>query len=132
MSKSQNKFQKELVINPLGLVFQSEEEKFAKILQEVLETHLPNPDFTVDQFCEVSLMSRTQLHRKLKALTGLSATAFIRTQRIKMASEILLKSDVTISDVCFSTGFNDTSYFSKCFKEIQGCTPSEYMKEHSN
>lgn len=128
----QNKFQKELVINPLGLVFQSEEEKFAKILQEVLETHLPNPDFTVDQFCEVSLMSRTQLHRKLKALTGLSATAFIRTQRIKMASEILLKSDVTISDVCFSTGFNDTSYFSKCFKEIQGCTPSEYMKEHLN
>lgn len=128
----QKKFQKELVINPLGLVFQSEEEKFAKILQEVLEKHLPNPDFTVDQFCEVSLMSRTQLHRKLKALTGLSATAFIRTQRIKMASEILLKPDVTISDVCFSTGFNDTSYFSKCFKEIHGCTPSEYIKEHSN
>lgn len=128
----QKKFQKELVISPLGIVFQSEEEKFAKTLQEVLEKHLPNPDFTVDQFCEVSLMSRTQLHRKLKALTGLSATAFIRTQRIKMASEILLKPDVTISDVCFSTGFNDTSYFSKCFKEIQGCTPSEYMKDHSN
>ncbi|BAX79638.1 tetratricopeptide repeat protein [Labilibaculum antarcticum] len=128
----QKKFQKELVINPLGIVFQSEEEKFAKILQEVLEKHLPDPDFTVDQFCEVSLMSRTQLHRKLKALTGLSATAFIRTQRIKMASEFLLKPNVTISDVCFSTGFNDTSYFSKCFKEIQGCTPSEYMKEHSN
>jgi len=128
----QKKFQKELVISPLNIVFQSEEEKFAKTLQEVLEKHLPNPDFTVDQFCEVSLMSRTQLHRKLKALTGLSATAFIRTQRIKMATEILVKSDVNISDVCFSTGFNDTSYFAKCFKEIQGCTPSEFIKEHTN
>lgn len=128
----QKKYQNELVISPLNIVFPSEEEKFAKTLQKVLEAHLHNPDFTVDQFCEETLMSRTQLHRKLKALTGLSATAFIRTQRIKMASEILLQPDVTISDVCFSTGFNDTSYFSKCFKEIQGCTPSEYVKEHAN
>ncbi len=127
----QEKYQKELVINPLNLVFQSEEEKFATCLQEVLEKHLPDPEFSVDQFCELTLMSRTQLHRKLKALTGLSATAFIRTQRIKMASELLLKPEISISEVCYSTGFNDTSYFSKCFKEIQGCTPSEYMKNHS-
>ncbi len=128
----QKKYQNEIVISPLNIVFPSEEEKFARTLQKVLEANLHNPDFTVDQFCEETLMSRTQLHRKLKALTGLSATAFIRTQRIKMASEILLNPDVNISDVCFSTGFNDTSYFSKCFKEIQGCTPSEYIKEHSN
>lgn len=130
--KLQEKYQKELVIKPLSLVFQSEEEKFANCLQEVLEKYLPDPEFSVDQFCELTLMSRTQLHRKLKALTGLSATAFIRSQRIKMASGILLQADVSISDVCFATGFNDTSYFSKCFKEIQGCTPSEYIKEHSN
>jgi signal transduction histidine kinase/AraC-like DNA-binding protein len=127
----QAKYRKELVINPLNIVFSSEEEKFAKILQEVLEKYLPDPDFTVDQFCELALMSRTQLHRKLKVLTGLSATAFIRTQRIKVAAEMLLKPDVTISDVCFATGFNDSSYFSKCFKEIQGCTPTEYMKKKS-
>ena len=125
----QKKFQKELVIKPLNLVFESAEEKFATCLQEVLEKHLSDPEFSVDQFCELTLMSRTQLHRKLKALTGLSATAFIRTQRVKMASEILLQPDVSISEVCYSTGFNDTSYFSKCFKEIQGCTPSEYIKK---
>lgn len=128
----QDRYQKELVINPVNLVFESEEEKFANCLQDVLENHLSNPEFTVDQFCEAALMSRTQLHRKLKALTGLSATAFIRSQRIKMASEILLQPNVNVSDVCYSTGFNDTSYFSKCFKEIQGCTPSEYMKKHTN
>ncbi|MGQ1908693.1 hybrid sensor histidine kinase/response regulator transcription factor [Marinifilum sp. RC60d5] len=127
----QKKYQNELVISPLNLVFESEEEKFATCLQEVLEKHLPDPNFSVDQFCELTLMSRTQLHRKLKALTGLSATAFIRTQRVKMASKLLLKSETSISEVCYSTGFNDTSYFSKCFKEIQGCTPSEYMKEHT-
>jgi len=127
----QDKYQKELIISPLNLVFESEDEKFANTLQEVLDKHLPDPEFSVDQFCKETLMSRTQLHRKLKALTGLSATAFIRTQRVKMAANILLKPDVTISDACFATGFNDTSYFSKCFKEIQGQTPSEYIKKHS-
>ena len=127
----QEKYQKELIINPLNLVFESEEEKFAEILQEILDKHLRDPEFSVDQFCTEARMSRTQLHRKLKALTGYSATAFIRSQRIKLAANILLKPDVTISDACFSTGFNDTSYFSKCFKEIQGQTPSEYIKTHT-
>jgi len=124
----QEKYQKELIINPLNLVFKSQDEKFANTLQEVLDKHLSNPEFTVDQFCKETYMSRTQLHRKLKALTGLSATAFIRSQRIKLAANIMLKPDVTISDVCYATGFNDTSYFSKCFKEVQGQTPSEYIK----
>ncbi|MDE5421322.1 tetratricopeptide repeat protein [Ancylomarina sp. DW003] len=124
----QEKYQKELVINPLNLVFKSEDEAFANTLQDILDKFLPDPDFSVDQFCTETCMSRTQLHRKLKALTGLSATAFIRSQRIKLAANMMLKPDVNISDVCFATGFNDTSYFSKCFKEIQGQTPSEYIK----
>lgn len=124
----QEKYQKELVINPLNLVFKSEDEKFANTLQEVLDKYLPDPEFTVDQFCREMYMSRTQLHRKLKALTGLSATSFIRSQRIKLAANLMLKPNINISDVCFATGFNDTSYFSKCFKEIQGQTPSEYIK----
>ena len=128
----QAKFQKELVMKPLNLVMQSEEEKFAITLQKVLEEHIANPNFTVDQFCEATAMSRTQLHRKLKALTGLSATAFLRAQRIKLASEILLQPEVSISDVCYTTGFNDTSYFTKCFKDIHGCTPTEYVKKFSN
>ncbi|MGZ2371197.1 hybrid sensor histidine kinase/response regulator transcription factor [Ancylomarina sp. YFZ004] len=124
----QEKYQKELIINPLNLVFKSEDEKFANTLQEILDKFLPDPEFSVDQFCSETCMSRTQLHRKLKALTGLSATAFIRSQRIKLAVNMMLKPDISISDVCFATGFNDTSYFSKCFKEIQGQTPTEYIK----
>ena len=127
----QEKYQKELVINPLNLVFKSEDEKFANTLQEVLDKYLPDPEFSVDQFCSKTCMSRTQLHRKLKALTGLSATAFIRSQRIKLAANMMLNPDVAISDVCYATGFNDTSYFSKCFKEIQGQTPSEYIKTNT-
>ena len=128
----QEKYQKELIINPLKLVFKSEDEKFANTLQGVLDKFLPDPEFSVDQFCSETCMSRTQLHRKLKALTGLSATAFIRSQRIKLAANMMLKPDVNISDICFATGFNDTSYFSKCFKEIQGQTPSEYIKTNAD
>jgi len=73
-------------------------------------------------------MSRMQLHRKLKALTGLSASEFIRSQRLKLAAQILKSSDINISEVGYSVGFNDHAYFSKCFKEAYNCTPSEFSE----
>jgi AraC-like DNA-binding protein len=69
-----------------------------------------------------------QLHRKLKALTGLSASEFILSQRLKLATQLLKESDINISQVGYSVGFNDPAYFSKCFKKIYHCTPSEYAK----
>ncbi len=74
-------------------------------------------------------MSRMQLHRKLKALTGQTATEFIRTQRVKLAADLLKKSDANVSEIGYTVGFNDHSYFTKCFKELYQCTPSEYSKK---
>ena len=71
-------------------------------------------------------MSRTQLHRKLKAITGMSASEFIRSQRLKLAIGLLKESDATISEIAYQVGFNSSSYFSKCFKEVYSCTPNEY------
>jgi AraC-like DNA-binding protein len=72
-------------------------------------------------------MSRMQLHRKLKGLTGLSATNFIRSQRLTMAAELLGKSGANISEIGYLVGFSDPSYFSKCFKETYHCTPTEFV-----
>jgi len=70
-----------------------------------------------------------QLHRKLKALTGLSSSEFVRSQRLKLATQILSQSDINISEVGYSVGFNDHAYFTKCFRETYNCTPSEFAKK---
>ncbi|NNC70864.1 MAG: helix-turn-helix transcriptional regulator, partial [Flavobacteriaceae bacterium] len=72
-------------------------------------------------------MSRMQLHRKLLAYTGLSTTAFIRSQRLKQALHILQTSDVSVNEVGYAVGFNTPSYFIKCFKETYKKTPLEYL-----
>jgi len=71
-------------------------------------------------------MSRSQLHRKLVALTDLSATEFIRTYRLNLAKEMIEKNTGTISEIAYEVGFNSPSYFSKSFKEKFGVSPSEF------
>ena len=105
----------------------SREDSFATLLDNLSDS-ITDPGFGVDEFCEACCMSRTQLHRKLKATTGLSATAYLRHRRIRIAAELLRKADVSVADACFSSGFRDASYFSKCFKEEMGETPADYRK----
>lgn len=69
-----------------------------------------------------------QLHRKLKALTGLSTSEFVKSQRLKLAVQLLTASDISISEVGYMVGFNDPSYFTKCFKEAYGYSPSQFVE----
>ena len=68
-----------------------------------------------------------QLHRKLKALTGQSTTEFIRSQRLKLAIKLLKENKISISEIGYTVGFNDPSYFAKCFKQEYGTSPTEYL-----
>ncbi len=76
-------------------------------------------------------MSRTQLHRKLNATTGMSATEFIRIHRLKIASELLKTSKKSISEVCYESGFNSVPYFTRQFKSFFKITPKAYKEAHS-
>ncbi|WCO01742.1 two-component regulator propeller domain-containing protein [Psychroserpens ponticola] len=105
----------------------STETEFIKRLQETLQSHLTNSDFTSEQFAEAMLMSRTQLHRKLKAIVNMTASEFIRKERLKLAVQLLKESDETVAEIAYQVGFNSSSYFIKCFKDIYGCTPNEYL-----
>lgn len=122
------KYREDIMYKPLEAVLKENKHDFAFLLNRVSK-EITRSDFGVDEFCSMCLMSRTQLHRKLKALTGLSATGYIRIQRIKVASEILKDPSFSITDVCYASGFNDTSYFSKCFKEEFNCSPADYRKQ---
>src|SRR5690606_13689887 len=99
-------------------------------LQTVLDEHITDPEFTSDRFGKLMLMSRTQLHRKLKAITAMSASEFIRSQRLKLAIRLMQESDASISEIAYQVGFNTPSYLSKCFTEVYNCTPNEYLSNN--
>jgi len=93
-----------------------------------VENNITNPDISTTQLASELSMSRTNLHRKLKSLTGKSTTEFIRNIRIYQAMTLIEQENLPISDVCYSVGFTSTSYFSKCFKEIYGISPSAFKR----
>jgi AraC-like DNA-binding protein len=72
-------------------------------------------------------ISRANLHRKLKSITGLATSEFIQDFRLRRAAQLIDKKADTISQIAYQVGFNDQSYFTKCFKKKFGKTPSDYM-----
>ena len=100
-------------------------------MQTVLDKHITDPKLTSEEFSKLMHMSRTQLHRKLTSIVGLSTTAFIRSQRLKIASQLLKESDSTTSEIAYQVGFNSPSYFTRCFKEAYGHTPTEYASKNT-
>lgn len=114
-------------ISPSDIAITSTDEKFLEKIQSIVDEDLGDSNFTVDEFCKKLGMSRMQLHRKLTALTGLSTSAFIRDQRLRLAIQLLEKSGDSISEIAYAVGFSSPSYFIKCFKETYEMTPSEYL-----
>ncbi|MCB0706796.1 MAG: response regulator [Saprospiraceae bacterium] len=102
------------------------EDKFVLKVRELVLEHLDNFEFTVEQLCREIGMSNSQLHRKLTAVTGLSATRFIRYVRLNKAKEFLVDTEYSITAIAFDCGFNDPSYFGRVFKKEFGVTALEW------
>tara|TARA_R110002049_G_scaffold308770_1_gene514007 strand:+ start:21473 stop:25357 length:3885 start_codon:yes stop_codon:yes gene_type:complete len=111
------------------LVTTSTDQQFFNKLKNALDQNITNPEMNAQDLSKAMLMSRMQLHRKLKALTGLTTTEFIRMERLKLAKMLLKENHSTISEIAYQVGFNTPSYFIKCFKEIYNCTPTEYVSK---
>jgi AraC-like DNA-binding protein len=104
----------------------SMDEKFLQKAFGIVEEHLDDSEFTVEQFVQLMAMSQMQLYRKLKALAGLSANEFIRTTRLNHAAQMIKKKSGNIAEICYAVGFNNPSWFAECFKKQFGVSPSEY------
>jgi signal transduction histidine kinase/DNA-binding response OmpR family regulator len=128
--KLQQRFAQELILTPKEIAVTTADEEFLTRLQDVLEKNLTKTDFSASKFSDVMFMNRMQLHRKLKALTGLSSSEFLKTQRLKMATQLMKTKDLSVSEIGYTIGFNDPSYFTKCFKQEYGMTPKEYTVKH--
>ena len=109
----------------------SMDEEYLRKAMTVVEKHMADPQFNVERFGEFMAMSRMQLHRKITALTGQSASEFIRNLRLLKAARMLKQKAATISEIAYDTGFTSPSYFTECFKKYFGVSPKEYQHTSS-
>lgn len=112
---------------PENIAFNTLDEEFLKHAIQIVEDHLADSEFSVDQFSKEIGMSRSNLYLKLKAITGESAMDFIKRIRFKKAVELMQSKRYTIAQITYMCGFNSPSYFSTAFKQHYGCMPSEYL-----
>ncbi len=114
--------------NPNKKNINNADKRFLLELEKIITTKILDPTFSVEVFAKLMHISRMQLHRKLKKITHLSTTKFIKTERLKVAEKLLLSSNSSISEIAYHCGFKDVSYFSKQFKSVYKKTPSSYRE----
>lgn len=120
-------FRKSISTEPSAVYGTTSDERFMKNVIAVIEEHIGEPEFGVDELCDEIGISRPTLYRKIKSLTGLSAIRFLRSIRLKRAAQLLAADEnLSVSSVMYSTGFNNMSYFSKIFFEEFHILPKDY------
>lgn len=100
------------------------EDAFLIRIEETLLDNLDDHEFGIPQFCTALGVSRTQLHTKLKALTGKSTSIYIRERRLEQAKALLENPELTVSEVAYQTGFSSPTYFTRVFTQHYGTSPS--------
>lgn len=103
------------------------ENAFIQKLQSVIQEKMEDEDFGINELCRAVGLSRMQVHRKLKAITGMPATRFLHMVRLQKAIQLLKETDLNVSEVAYKVGFSDHSYFTKLFVQQFGKTPTEII-----
>lgn len=122
----QKRFQKQIEVNPGEITITPVDEKFLKQALEIVEKHMDDPDFSVEDFSGEMFMNRVTLYRKILSLTGKAPIEFIRSIRLKRAAQLLTKSGMTVAEIAYEVGFNSPKVFSRFFKEEFKTTPTQY------
>ena len=102
---------------------------FIDHLTEFMEKNLDNGDLIVDDLVREMSVSRSVFFKKLKSLTGFSPIEFIKEMRVKRAAQLIETGEFNMTQITYMVGINDPRYFSKCFKQRFGMTPTEYKEK---
>ena len=106
----------------------SADEKFVKRIMEIISQHISDSDFNLESLSNEAGMSQMQLHRKIKGLFGYSPAEFVKTIRLKRGAEMLRIKTGNISEIAYEVGFENPAYFSTCFRQQFGISPSAFVK----
>jgi signal transduction histidine kinase/DNA-binding response OmpR family regulator len=122
------RFSAPIILKPSEMGVTPMDEAFLQKVVTVVQTNLADPDFDVVMLGREVGLSRSQLHRKLRALTNRSPTLLIRSIRLQRAAELLRHKGGSVAEIAYCVGFSSQTYFAKCFREELGCSPKEYAR----
>ena len=108
---------------------ESMDELFMRKFIALIEESYPDSNFSIEKASEMLGLSRVHLYRKVKELTGVTPTDFLRNYRLKQAAALLRQKDCNVNEAAYATGFSSPPYFSKCFKAVYNITPTEYQEK---
>lgn len=126
------KFVKASDLIPAEVIDNDLDKQFLEKILQYIEKNLANPNLNVDELAHQAFLSKVQLYRKIKAITGMSVIEFITSIRLKTAARMILERRMSFAQIAYETGFSSPSYFTKCFREHFGKTPSEYLAAMSD
>ena len=126
----QESFTKQIEPKPKDITITSLDEKLIARAIDYVEKNIDRSDLSVEELSNELGMSRVHLYKKLTAITGRAPLEFIRVIRLKRAAQLLRESQLNISEIAYSVGFNNPKYFSRYFKEEFNVLPSEYKNQN--
>ena len=101
----------------------AQDQTFVDKLRDVIRRNLSDSDFSVERIGEEIGLSRVQLYRKVKALTGQTPVELLRKARLEKARQMIMRTDRSVAEIAYEVGFTSPSYFNKCFKDEFGTSP---------
>ncbi len=122
----QQKYQKQLILEPDEIKVTSVDEAFLKKLHGMVEENLADPEFSLENLMDKFNITYKSFYRKVKVLTGQPPGKFLRSYRLKRAAQLIQAKSGNITEIAFSVGFNNSAYFTKCFREQFNRLPSEF------
>ncbi|MFP5039722.1 two-component regulator propeller domain-containing protein [Parasediminibacterium sp. JCM 36343] len=125
------KGKKEIDISPSSITITSNDEQFLQKVIGIVEEKMADTQFNIDVVADSMNMSRSPFYKKLKSLSGLSPVEFVKEIRLKRSLQYLDAGEHNIATITYEVGFNSTKYFSTCFKQRFGQSPSDYIKANN-
>jgi DNA-binding response OmpR family regulator/nitrogen-specific signal transduction histidine kinase len=124
--RMRDKFREEFISDPVNMEI-AYEDQFLNKLTVIQNKYISDPDFRIDILEGELHMSRSQVFRKISALTGYTPNDLMRNLRLKKAASLFRSGHKHVAQIMHQVGFNSQSYFGKCFHELYGMTPTEYI-----
>ena len=130
--EARHQFAQSVSIVPEKISTNKEEEELVEKLLKSIAENMDNVDYTVNQMASDIAMSRANLYKKTQQMLGITPNEFLRNVRLKHAASLLEQTDMPVNLISLIVGFQTARYFSQCFRQMFGVTPTEYRNGEAN
>ena len=129
---ARHQFARSVNIEPEKITANKEEEQLVETMMKAIAQHMDDIDYTIDQLASDVGMSRASLYKKMQQMLGITPNDFLRNVRLKHAARLLAETSYPVNQVSLMVGFQTSRYFSQCFRQLFGVTPTEYRQGRIN